>query len=338
MLRLGAIIENISEATMSGIKAGVGSTVAAGQLPKLLGVPGDPDATGFFHVLNGVLRQVGDANGATVVLSIVSVAALLAMGRLVPRVPGPLIVVAAGIALIAFTGLRDRGVALIAEVPQGIPLPGVPSLHDVADLLPGALAISVMAFLETVAVARGVRRPTEPQNDSGRVHRDRRRGIARGRDPRHVALRRRQSLGGSGVGLIFVAFGVGQLVRRRSPSDIGPEWMQQLSNAKPRGAFIMGAALSIVNPNLAIMISGTTVIAVADTTPGTAVFGTVLLLLAAGLDFLVPVGVYLAFGDRAKSALSAVKEWMITHERPLTLTVFFGFGALFVVRNVVALI
>ncbi len=65
---------------MSGIKAGVGLTVAASQLPKLLGVPGDPDATGFFHVLNGVLRQVGDANGATVVLSIVSVAALLAMG------------------------------------------------------------------------------------------------------------------------------------------------------------------------------------------------------------------------------------------------------------------
>lgn len=168
VLRLGAIIENISEATMSGIKAGVGLTVAASQLPKLLGVPGDPDATGFFHVLNGVLRQVGDANGATVLLSIVSVAGLLAMGRLVPRVPGPLIVVAAGIALIAFTGLRDRGVALIAEVPQGIPLPGVPSLHDVADLLPGALAISVMAFLETVAVARGVRRSTEPQIDSDR--------------------------------------------------------------------------------------------------------------------------------------------------------------------------
>lgn len=143
---------------------------------------------------------------------------------------------------------------------------------------------------------------------------------------------------GLAVGLIFVAFGVAQLIRRRSPSDTGPEWMQQLSNAKPRGAFIMGAALSIVNPNLAIMISGMTVIAAADTTPGTAVFGTVLLLLAAGLDFLVPIGVYLAFGERAKSVLSSVKDWMITHERPLTLTVFFGFGALFVVRNLVALI
>lgn len=168
VLKLGAIIENISEATLSGIKAGVGLTVAASQLPKLLGVPGDPDATGFFHVLGGVVRQLGDANGATVVLSVVSIAALLVMARVAPRVPGPLVVVAVGIALIAFTGLRDSGVAVIAEVPRGIPLPGIPSLHDIGALLPGALAISVMAFLETVAVARGVRRADEPQIDSDR--------------------------------------------------------------------------------------------------------------------------------------------------------------------------
>ncbi len=168
ILRLGAIIENISDATMSGIKAGVGLTVAASQLPKLLGVPGDPDATGFVDVLGGVLGQLGDANGATVALSAASIAALVVMSRFVPRVPGPLVVVAVGIALIAFTGLRDRGVELITEVPRGIPLPGIPSLHDVGGLLPGALAISVMAFLETVAVARGVRRPEEPQIDSDR--------------------------------------------------------------------------------------------------------------------------------------------------------------------------
>lgn len=143
---------------------------------------------------------------------------------------------------------------------------------------------------------------------------------------------------GLAVGLVFVAFGVAQLVRRRVPSDTGPEWMQQLSNAKPRGAFIMGAALSIVNPNLAIMMSGMTIIAASDTSVGAAVFGTVLLLLAAALDFLVPIGIFLAFGDRAKDILASFKDWMITYERPLTLSVFFGFGALFVIRNVVALV
>ncbi|MDH6679021.1 hypothetical protein M2284_003237 [Rhodococcus sp. LBL1] len=143
---------------------------------------------------------------------------------------------------------------------------------------------------------------------------------------------------GLAVGLIFVAFGVGQLVRKRVPSDTGPEWMQQLANAKPRGAFIMGAALSVVNPNLAIMISGMTVIAAADTSVGSAAVGTVLLLFAAALDFLVPIGIYMAFGKRAQDGLAGVKKWMIEHDRPLTLAVFFGFGALFVIRNVVALI
>lgn len=166
VLKLGSVIENINEATLTGIKVGVGLTVAASQLPKLLGVPSDPDATGFFRVLWSALRQLGDANGATVLLAVGSIGALYAMSRLVPRVPGPLVVVAVGIALVAFAGLDGRGVELIAEVPQGIPLPGIPSLRDVGALIPGALAIAAMAFLETVSVARGVRRQGEPQIDS----------------------------------------------------------------------------------------------------------------------------------------------------------------------------
>ncbi|WFR72554.1 GAP family protein [Prescottella defluvii] len=114
--------------------------------------------------------------------------------------------------------------------------------------------------------------------------------------------------------------------------------MQQLTNAKPRGAFVMGAALSIVNPNLAIMISGMTIIAASDTSVGASVFGTVLLLIAAALDFLVPIGAYMLLGKRAQDGLAGVKKWMIEHDRPLTLAVFFSFGALFVIRNVVALV
>ena len=48
LFRLGGLIENISPATLTGIRLGVGLTVAASQLPALLGVGSDPDATGFF--------------------------------------------------------------------------------------------------------------------------------------------------------------------------------------------------------------------------------------------------------------------------------------------------
>ncbi|MDG3009476.1 hypothetical protein G4X40_04875 [Rhodococcus sp. D2-41] len=140
------------------------------------------------------------------------------------------------------------------------------------------------------------------------------------------------------VGLIFVGCGVGTLVRHRSAAQRDPKWMDLLEKATPRVAFLLGAALSVLNPNLAIMVSGMSVIAAADTTVATSIGATVLLLVAAALDFLVPIGAYVAFGDRAKAALESSKRWMLTHNGGLSMAVFFGFGALFVIRGVVALV
>jgi MFS superfamily sulfate permease-like transporter len=83
-------------------------------------------------------------------------------------VPAQLLVAVIGILLAAFTGLRAAGVDVIGRVPTGLPLPGLPSLDRIPELIPGALAIAVMAFLETASVARGIRRAGEPQVDSNR--------------------------------------------------------------------------------------------------------------------------------------------------------------------------
>lgn len=168
LLRLGAIVENISPATMTGIKAGVGLTVAATQLPKLFGVSGDPDASGFFSIMRGVASHLSQTDGTTLALSLASIAVLLGVPRIVPSIPGPLVVVVLGIGLVAFANLDHHGVAVIDPVPTGIPAPDIPSLDDVGGLFPGALAIAVMAFLETVSVARGIRERGEPQIDSNR--------------------------------------------------------------------------------------------------------------------------------------------------------------------------
>ncbi|GAA1521706.1 MFS superfamily sulfate permease-like transporter [Agromyces terreus] len=166
LLRLGTLVEIINRPTVVGIQIGVGATVAVGQLPKLLGEEGNPTGQGFVTSLNAVLGDLGSANPATVVLSAASVAVLFLFKRFLPRVPAPLIVVGAGIALAAFGGLRAAGVELIAPVPEGFPVPGLPSLENVGALLPGALSIAVMAFLESAAVARGIRKAGEPPIDS----------------------------------------------------------------------------------------------------------------------------------------------------------------------------
>ncbi|KQM82294.1 SulP family inorganic anion transporter [Agromyces sp. Leaf222] len=166
LLRLGALVEIINRPTVVGIQIGVGATVAVGQLPKLLGETEDPTGHGFVHSFNAVLDALGSANIATVLLSAASVATLFLFKRFLPRVPAPLIVVGAGIVLAAVGVLQPAGVELIAPVPQGFPVPGLPSFEHVAALLPGAAAIAVMAFLESEAVARGIRKPGEPAIDS----------------------------------------------------------------------------------------------------------------------------------------------------------------------------
>ena len=164
--RLGTIIDNISEATLTGIKVGVGLTVAAGQLAKLVGVPGDPAANTFFAELRTVFDQRSQVSMVTVVLSLATIVVLLVVARVAPRVPGPLIAVAGGIALVAFASLDQHGVALIAPVPSGLPLPVAPALDNIGALLPGAFAIAIMVFLESVSVARAVRRADEPAIDN----------------------------------------------------------------------------------------------------------------------------------------------------------------------------
>ena len=163
VLRLGGLMDNISEATLTGVKIGVGLTVAAGQLPKLLGIPGNPSADNFFSELRAVFDQLNQISATTLIFSAATIAVLLGTRRVAPKAPAPLVAVVGGILVVALTSIEDH-LALIAHVPSGLPAPVAPSTHHFKDLLPGAFAIAIMVFLETLAVARTVRRRSEPQS------------------------------------------------------------------------------------------------------------------------------------------------------------------------------
>ncbi|WP_235734543.1 SulP family inorganic anion transporter [Nocardioides alcanivorans] len=168
LFRLGSVVEQVSPATMTGVKTGVGLTVVATQLPALLGVSSGAADAGFFRTVADVARKVESADVGTVAISVTAVASLLLLRRFLPRIPGPLVVVTVAILVVACTPIEEHGLDLVGRVPTGLPTPSVPLWSDVLTLLPGALAIAVMAFMETVIVARAQRRRADPPIDPQR--------------------------------------------------------------------------------------------------------------------------------------------------------------------------
>jgi high affinity sulfate transporter 1 len=154
LLRAGSLVSFISETVMTGFKTGVALHLASTQLPKLLGFKGSHGD--FWERMGHVLSHLGDTNPASLCLGAAALGLLILGKRFLPNRPVSLLVLVAGIAAVPLLSLGDRGVALLGEVPQGLPTPGLPGIlpSDVNQLLPLAMACFLLGAVETVAIGR----------------------------------------------------------------------------------------------------------------------------------------------------------------------------------------
>lgn len=144
--RLGFLARFLSRPILTGFMNGVALVVAAGQLPKIFGYPSQAEEP--LPRLAEFLWRVGDSHPATTLVGLAAFGALLVLGRVIPRVPGALIVVAAAVAAAVWFDLGARGVGLTGPVPAGLPTLGLPALAPGTwrDLLPDAVGVTLIAF------------------------------------------------------------------------------------------------------------------------------------------------------------------------------------------------
>jgi SulP family sulfate permease len=160
ILRLGFVANFISTPVLTGFKAGIGMVIVLDQVPKLLGIHITKE--GFFRDILSVAHHVPETSLITLAIAVVALLALLAMERMIPHSPAPLVVVGAGIAASWLFGLSALGVGTVGVIPQSLPSITLPSLGLVEQLLPGALGIALMSFTETIAAARAFAKATDP--------------------------------------------------------------------------------------------------------------------------------------------------------------------------------
>jgi sulfate permease, SulP family len=160
LLRLGFVADFISEPVLVGFKAGIGLVIVVDQVPKILGIH---FARGtFVHNTLATVQNLPKTSLATLAVGATIVIFLLTMERFLPKVPAPLLAVAAAIAGAYFLQLQHRGVELVGHIPPGVPSLVKPDLSLITVLWPGALGIALMSFTETVAAGRAFGRNDEP--------------------------------------------------------------------------------------------------------------------------------------------------------------------------------
>ncbi|WP_409312582.1 SulP family inorganic anion transporter [Pseudomonas putida] len=166
LIRLGFLANFISSPVLSGFKAGVGLVIVLDQVPKLLGI--HIAKQGFFLDILNIVHHVPGSSLITIVIAAAAFLILIAMERLWPHSPAPLVVVAGSIAASWYFGLQALGVSTVGLIPAGLPPITLPDLTLVEQMIPGALGIALMSFTETIAAGRAFVRPGDPPINANR--------------------------------------------------------------------------------------------------------------------------------------------------------------------------
>src|SRR3954454_10874523 len=144
VLRMGWIAQFLSRAVVTGFLFGAAIDVVIGELPKLTGT----DVTGSnpLHELWSWFGSLGEAQTTTVIVGVISLAVAFGLRWVARRVPGALVLVVGGLLSSWVFDLGARGVALVGEVPRGLPTPRFPDVGLLWDHA-GSVAVAAVALV-----------------------------------------------------------------------------------------------------------------------------------------------------------------------------------------------
>lgn len=156
LLRMGWIAQFLSRAVVTGFLFGAAIDVVISELPKLTGTTAE--GANSFQELWSWFGTLPERHQATMIVGVVSLVVVFGVRWIAPRVPGALVLVVGGLLASWLLDLGDRGVALVGDVPRGLPsfqLPDVGLMwENAATVAIAAVALVLVGFSQTAGDAR----------------------------------------------------------------------------------------------------------------------------------------------------------------------------------------
>ncbi len=157
VFRVGFLVNFISHPVIKGFTYAAALMIAVSQIKYILGISIPRDHF-IGNVIINLIHQLGKTNWPTLAIGLVSIVILVGLKRWRPQVPSALVVVVLGTAVVAFWRLDQSGVAIVGTIPAGLPAPHFPqlTLNRMEQLLPMAITIAFVGFMESISVAKAI--------------------------------------------------------------------------------------------------------------------------------------------------------------------------------------
>jgi high affinity sulfate transporter 1 len=152
--KLGFLANLLSKPILVGYMAGVAVIMIAGQLGKISGITIESEKV--FGQIAEFFSHINQIHLPTFILAICILVFLLFIQRLWPNAPGPLLAVLLATAAVSIFDLEKQGVAIVGEIPAGLPRFTLPSasLRNLVYLTTAAIGIAIVGYSDNVLTSR----------------------------------------------------------------------------------------------------------------------------------------------------------------------------------------
>ena len=156
VFRLGFVVNFLSKPVISGFTSAVALTIGINQFRNLFGVD-FIQSDQIQYVLEDIWSNIIDFNSHTTTIGLISVAVIIILRKINKKIPNALIVVV-GILTIRYFGNDFVDVAIVKDIPSGLPSFSFPELDisQMKELLPIALTLVMVGYLETISIGKSL--------------------------------------------------------------------------------------------------------------------------------------------------------------------------------------
>ncbi len=153
-LRLGNLIKYIPFTITTGFTAGIAVTIVIGQIKDFLGLtyPTGTATIETMEKMEAVVHHIATINWQALLVGIICLAILILWPYINKTIPGSLIAVIVGIALVKLLNMNVNTIGDLYEISNKLPQLQVPeiSFEVVREMLPDAFTIAILAAIESL--------------------------------------------------------------------------------------------------------------------------------------------------------------------------------------------